>query len=168
MREARADILVLHGQLEPRFGAGRCPSSGGILRHFTHLHAASVGPRFSTVAIANPDRGGAQLRRCVRRENQGSGKKTSEQSHASEAKSARERLGAAEDVHRPSLQARPNKTDSAGSLEILLPGSCNSVDEVSRERRGRASRISFGEFQTGLEGRIWGGVGNPLIQASIC
>jgi hypothetical protein len=26
----------------------------------------------------------------------------------------------------------------------------------------------FEEFQTELEGRFWGGVGNPRIQASIC
>jgi hypothetical protein len=41
-------------------------------------------------------------------------------------------------VHRPSLRAKPNKTDSAGSLEILLPGSCNSVDEV-KQRAGEVS-----------------------------
>ena len=42
---------------------------------------------------------------------------------------------AGEHVHRPSLRARPKKTDSAGSLEILLPGSCNSVDELKHRAR---------------------------------
>ena len=76
---------------------------------------------------------------------------------------------AGEHVHRPSLRARPKKTDSAGSLEILLPGSCNSVDEL-KHRAGEVAppKSVFDEFQTGRKGRIWGGVGNPPIQASIC
>jgi len=51
MRKARAGIAVLSGQLEPRLGAACSPSPRGIPRHFTHLHAVPVGPRFCTVAI---------------------------------------------------------------------------------------------------------------------
>jgi hypothetical protein len=73
-------------------------------------------------------------------------------------------LVAGEHVHRPSLRAEPKKTDSAGSLEILLPGSCNSVDERKHGVRELALPESvFEEFQTELEGRFWGGVGNPRI-----
>jgi hypothetical protein len=163
MRKARAGIAVLDGQFEPRFGAGRCPWSGAILRYFTHLYAAPVGPRFSTVAIASPDRGGAQLRRCVRREHQRSGKKTSEQSHASEAKSTRKRLVAGEHVHRPSLPAKPNKTDSAESLEILLPGSCNLVDEV-KQRAGEASLPDSVLESTKLNSKVGFGAVSVIAQ----
>jgi hypothetical protein len=165
MRKTRADIAVLHRQFEPRFGAGRGPSSGAILRHFTHLHAAPMGPRFRAVAITSPDRGGAQLPRCVRREHQRSGKKTSQQSRASEAKGTRERLVAGEDVHSPSLRVKPRKTDSAKRLEILLPWSCNPVDEVQQgagqgalpesvlERAKLDSRAGFGAVPVILQFR---------------
>jgi hypothetical protein len=46
---------------------------------------------------------------------------------------------AGEDEHRGILWALRQKTDSAGSLKILLPGSCNQVG--SAKRRGEKERI---------------------------
>jgi len=48
-------------------------------------------------------------------------------------------LVAGEDMHRPSLPARPKKTDSASSLDILLPWSWNSMDEPRSD--GERSRF---------------------------
>lgn len=168
MLKPRSGIAILNWQLDPRLGAGRRPAPRGVLRRFTHLHTCAVRACLRTMTVASAGRGRSQLPWCVRRNNQRACEKTHEKGRGCDPKSPPEGLVAGEDAHEGILRAIRGKTDSAGSLKILLPGSWNLVGRTQELAQDRArSRIGFGEFQSGLVIRFWGDVGNPPMQPSI-
>ena len=116
------------------------------------------------MAITSADFGRSQLPRSICRYNQRACKNANEERRGSDPISPPGGLIAGEDTHEEILRAILHKTDSAGSLKILLPGSWNQVEAAwKRVRKSRLSRISFGEFQSELAGRIWPLARHPQI-----